>query len=91
MALNQQSQGVCYDLNAAKFKQNGNCGYVLKPAVLCDNTVSFNPQCINTQFVPGNTPQLVQIKVRAQCLSDALPSFISCLRLLVNSDYCINR
>lgn len=69
-ALNQQSQGACYDLNAAKFKQNGSCGYVLKPALLCDPSVNFNPQSIG-QHLPGITPQVVQIKVSQMSLTAA--------------------
>lgn len=36
VALNYQSEGRVLQLNRAKFYSNGNCGYVLKPASMCD-------------------------------------------------------
>ncbi|KAM8863659.1 LOW QUALITY PROTEIN: 1-phosphatidylinositol 4,5-bisphosphate phosphodiesterase eta-2-like [Spinachia spinachia] len=41
VALNYQSEGRVLQLNRAKFYSNGNCGYVLKPASMCDG--AFNP------------------------------------------------
>ncbi|NXA95845.1 PLCH1 phosphodiesterase, partial [Melanocharis versteri] len=41
MALNYQSEGRVMQLNEAKFRVNGNCGYVLKPQQMCKGT--FNP------------------------------------------------
>ncbi|XP_058406514.1 1-phosphatidylinositol 4,5-bisphosphate phosphodiesterase eta-1 isoform X2 [Diceros bicornis minor] len=41
VALNYQSEGRMMQLNRAKFKTNGNCGYVLKPQQMCKGT--FNP------------------------------------------------
>ncbi|XP_042737104.1 1-phosphatidylinositol 4,5-bisphosphate phosphodiesterase eta-1 isoform X2 [Lagopus leucura] len=41
VALNYQSEGRMMQLNEAKFKVNGNCGYVLKPQQMCKG--SFNP------------------------------------------------
>ncbi|XP_031813414.1 1-phosphatidylinositol 4,5-bisphosphate phosphodiesterase eta-1 isoform X2 [Sarcophilus harrisii] len=43
VALNYQSEGRMMQLNRAKFKMNGNCGYVLKPQQMCKGT--FNPFC----------------------------------------------
>ncbi|NWS68132.1 PLCH1 phosphodiesterase, partial [Crotophaga sulcirostris] len=41
VALNYQSEGRMMQLNDAKFRVNGNCGYVLKPQQMCKGT--FNP------------------------------------------------
>ncbi|XP_010784020.1 1-phosphatidylinositol 4,5-bisphosphate phosphodiesterase eta-2-like, partial [Notothenia coriiceps] len=41
VALNYQSEGRVLQLNRAKFYSNGNCGYILKPACMCEGT--FNP------------------------------------------------
>lgn len=36
VALNYQSEGRVLQLNRAKFSSNGNCGYILKPACMCE-------------------------------------------------------
>ncbi|NXO02019.1 PLCH1 phosphodiesterase, partial [Rhinopomastus cyanomelas] len=41
VALNYQTEGRMMQLNEAKFRVNGNCGYVLKPQQMCKGT--FNP------------------------------------------------
>ncbi|XP_048361154.1 1-phosphatidylinositol 4,5-bisphosphate phosphodiesterase eta-1 isoform X3 [Sphaerodactylus townsendi] len=41
VALNYQSCGRLMQLNQAKFRMNGNCGYILKPQQMCKGT--FNP------------------------------------------------
>ncbi|KAM6443094.1 1-phosphatidylinositol 4,5-bisphosphate phosphodiesterase eta-1 isoform 3-T4 [Liasis olivaceus] len=41
VALNYQSHGRVMQLNQAKFRMNGNCGYILKPQQMCKGT--FNP------------------------------------------------
>ncbi|XP_013908499.1 PREDICTED: 1-phosphatidylinositol 4,5-bisphosphate phosphodiesterase eta-1 isoform X1 [Thamnophis sirtalis] len=41
VALNYQSEGRMMQLNQAKFRMNGNCGYILKPQQMCKGT--FNP------------------------------------------------
>lgn len=35
VALNYQSEGRMMQINRAKFKANGNCGYILKPQQMC--------------------------------------------------------
>ncbi|KAJ6669428.1 hypothetical protein lerEdw1_008237 [Lerista edwardsae] len=40
VALNYQSDGRMMQLNQAKFRMNGNCGYILKPQQLCKGTFS---------------------------------------------------
>lgn len=39
VALNYQSEGRVMQLNEAKFRVNGNCGYVLKPQQMCKGNV----------------------------------------------------
>ncbi|KAM4693928.1 1-phosphatidylinositol 4,5-bisphosphate phosphodiesterase eta-1 isoform 2-T2 [Discoglossus pictus] len=41
VALNYQTEGRMMELNRAKFKMNGNCGYILKPQQMCKGV--FNP------------------------------------------------
>ncbi|XP_041801825.1 1-phosphatidylinositol 4,5-bisphosphate phosphodiesterase eta-2a [Chelmon rostratus] len=41
VALNYQSEGRVLQLNRAKFYSNGNCGYIVKPACMCEG--AFNP------------------------------------------------
>lgn len=36
VALNYQTEGRVLQLNRAKFYSNGNCGYILKPACMCE-------------------------------------------------------
>ncbi len=36
VALNYQTEGRVLQLNRAKFYCNGNCGYILKPACMCE-------------------------------------------------------
>lgn len=39
VALNYQTEGRVMQLNEAKFRVNGNCGYVLKPQQMCKGNV----------------------------------------------------
>ena len=40
VALNYQTPGVSMQLNHGKFMENGNCGYVLKPAYMLDENIA---------------------------------------------------
>ncbi|XP_040205152.1 1-phosphatidylinositol 4,5-bisphosphate phosphodiesterase eta-1 isoform X2 [Rana temporaria] len=40
VALNYQTEGRMMELNRAKFKVNGNCGYVLKPQQMCKGVLN---------------------------------------------------
>ncbi|CAN9497978.1 unnamed protein product [Ophioblennius macclurei] len=44
VALNFQTAGLEMDLNDGLFKQNGGCGYILKPDFMRDDTLQFNPE-----------------------------------------------
>ncbi|XP_026574038.1 1-phosphatidylinositol 4,5-bisphosphate phosphodiesterase delta-3 isoform X2 [Pseudonaja textilis] len=61
VALNFQTPGAEMDLNDGRFLVNGRCGYVLKPAFLCNNQSNFDPK------VPihrsGQHPVVLTIKV----------------------------
>lgn len=41
VALNYQSEGRMMQINRAKFKANGNCGYILKPQQMCKGKYWF--------------------------------------------------
>ncbi|VDP26314.1 unnamed protein product [Onchocerca flexuosa] len=41
VALNMQTSGKDLDLNSGLFRINGNCGYVLKPAILIHGLSKF--------------------------------------------------
>nr|XP_057910740.1 1-phosphatidylinositol 4,5-bisphosphate phosphodiesterase eta-2 [Doryrhamphus excisus] len=41
VAMNYQTEGRMLELNQAKFSTNGNCGYILKPKIMCKG--AFNP------------------------------------------------
>ncbi|KAI0207494.1 Inactive phospholipase C-like protein 1 [Lamellibrachia satsuma] len=61
VALNYQTSGLMMDLNDGRFLQNGGCGYVLKPAVMCDEMAYFSA---NTRdLIPGVSPLILHIKV----------------------------
>ncbi|XP_078079844.1 1-phosphatidylinositol 4,5-bisphosphate phosphodiesterase delta-3-like isoform X2 [Mustelus asterias] len=45
VALNFQKPGMEMDLNKGKFRQNGRCGYILKPSFMRDRSIQFDPSC----------------------------------------------
>uniref|UniRef100_A0A667WIU8 Phosphoinositide phospholipase C n=2 Tax=Myripristis murdjan TaxID=586833 RepID=A0A667WIU8_9TELE len=59
VALNYQSEGRVLQLNRAKFYSNGNCGYVLKPACMCDGV--FNPNLEDP--LPGQMKKQLVLKI----------------------------
>ncbi|KAK2155784.1 hypothetical protein LSH36_231g00005 [Paralvinella palmiformis] len=61
VTLNYQTPGLMMDLNNGRFIQNGQCGYVLKPAIMRDQIAFFSA---NTKdVIPGVSPQILHIKV----------------------------
>lgn len=44
VALNFQTAGLEMDLNDGLFRQNGCCGYVLKPDFMRDGSTQFSPE-----------------------------------------------
>ncbi|KAM6951102.1 1-phosphatidylinositol 4,5-bisphosphate phosphodiesterase delta-3-A-like [Aplochiton taeniatus] len=61
VALNFQTLGEQMDLNQGRFLDNGLCGYVLKPAFMCQPNATFNPE--NTGGGAGHRPVLLTIQV----------------------------
>uniref|UniRef100_A0A665X2P9 Phosphoinositide phospholipase C n=1 Tax=Echeneis naucrates TaxID=173247 RepID=A0A665X2P9_ECHNA len=59
VALNYQSEGRVLQLNRAKFYSNGNCGYILKPASMCDS--AFNPNLEDP--LPGQIRKQLMLKI----------------------------
>ncbi|XP_071943212.1 1-phosphatidylinositol 4,5-bisphosphate phosphodiesterase delta-4-like [Antedon mediterranea] len=49
VCMNYQNPGEYLDVNTAKFLQNGQCGYVLKPLFLRKGNMRFNPDTPGTQ------------------------------------------
>jgi hypothetical protein len=50
------------DLYDAKFRQNGGCGYVLKPSVMREQISFFSAN--SREIIPGLPPQFLHLKVR---------------------------
>eukprot|EP00063_Salmo_salar_P059034 XP_014033869.1 PREDICTED: inactive phospholipase C-like protein 2 isoform X2 [Salmo salar] len=61
VAMNYQTPGLMMDLNIAWFRQNGNCGYVLRPAIMRQEVSYFSAN--TRESVPGVSPQLLHVKV----------------------------
>ncbi|XP_056153961.1 inactive phospholipase C-like protein 2 [Lampris incognitus] len=61
VAMNYQTAGLMMDLNTAWFRQNGNCGYILRPAIMRQEVSYFSADTRDT--VPGVSPQLLHVKV----------------------------
>lgn len=61
VAMNFQTAGLMMDLTTAWFRQNGNCGYVLRPAIMRQEVSYFSADTRDT--VPGVSPQLLHVKV----------------------------
>nr|CAD7440840.1 unnamed protein product [Timema bartmani] len=61
LALNFQTPGQMMDLYDGKFRQNGGCGYVLKPAIMRDQISFFSANA--KDLIPGVSPQILHLKV----------------------------
>ncbi|XP_044208163.1 1-phosphatidylinositol 4,5-bisphosphate phosphodiesterase eta-2a isoform X2 [Thunnus albacares] len=59
VALNYQSEGRVLQLNRAKFYSNGNCGYIIKPACMCEG--AFNPNLEDP--LPGQMKKQLVLKI----------------------------
>ncbi|XP_071543528.1 inactive phospholipase C-like protein 1 isoform X2 [Panulirus ornatus] len=67
VALNFQTPGQMMDVYEGRFRANGGCGYLLKPAVMREHISVFSAHSRDT--IPGVAPQLLKIKViSGQCL-----------------------
>ncbi|XP_053719513.1 inactive phospholipase C-like protein 2 [Synchiropus splendidus] len=61
VSMNFQTAGLMMDLNTAWFRQNGCCGYVLRPAIMRQEVSYFSAD--TKEAVPGVSPQLLHVKV----------------------------
>ncbi|KAG7240526.1 hypothetical protein INR49_026810 [Caranx melampygus] len=61
VALNFQTAGLEMDLNDGLFRQNGGCGYVLKPDFVRDGSTQFSPE--KPEERQGYRPLRLSIKV----------------------------
>uniref|UniRef100_A0A3B4WU55 Phosphoinositide phospholipase C n=1 Tax=Seriola lalandi dorsalis TaxID=1841481 RepID=A0A3B4WU55_SERLL len=52
VSMNFQTAGLMMDLNTAWFRQNGNCGYVLRPAIMRQEVSPLIIQVISGQNLP---------------------------------------
>nr|XP_033801111.1 inactive phospholipase C-like protein 1 isoform X2 [Geotrypetes seraphini] len=61
VTMNYQTPGPMMDLNIGWFQQNGGCGYVLRPSVMCDEVSYFSA---NTKDgIPGVSSQVLHVKI----------------------------
>lgn len=61
VALNYQTDGRMMQIYKGKFKSNGNCGYVLKPDVMCEDDPKFDP--VTRKEIVGVRRKICKIKV----------------------------
>nr|XP_023691401.1 inactive phospholipase C-like protein 2 isoform X1 [Paramormyrops kingsleyae] len=61
VAMNYQTPGLMMDLNQGWFRQNGNSGYVLRPAIMREEVSYFSANARDS--LPGVSAQLLHIKV----------------------------
>uniref|UniRef100_A0ACB8ETX0 Inactive phospholipase C-like protein 2 n=1 Tax=Sphaerodactylus townsendi TaxID=933632 RepID=A0ACB8ETX0_9SAUR len=61
VAMNYQTPGLMMDLNAGWFRQNGSCGYVLRPAIMRDEVSYFSVN--RRDAFPGISAQLLHLKI----------------------------
>lgn len=59
VAMNYQTEGRMLELNRAKFSSNGNCGYILKPKIMCKG--AFNP--VLEDPLPGHRKTQLVLKI----------------------------
>uniref|UniRef100_A0A8C2ZQU4 Phosphoinositide phospholipase C n=1 Tax=Cyclopterus lumpus TaxID=8103 RepID=A0A8C2ZQU4_CYCLU len=61
VAMNFQTPGLMMDLNLGWFRQNGNCGYVMRPAIMREEVSYFSANARDS--LPGVSAQLLHIKI----------------------------
>lgn len=65
VSLNYQTAGSAMRLNDGKFRDNGGCGYLLKPEVLRRPEVGFNPEV--GPFSSSPVTLTVQVMITSSC------------------------
>lgn len=63
VALNYQTDGIPMQVNDGRFRENGNCGYLLKPLFLRDRDIDFHPHVFPGTPVRGATMTHLTIRV----------------------------
>ncbi|XP_077108246.1 inactive phospholipase C-like protein 2 [Ranitomeya variabilis] len=61
VAMNYQTPGLMMDLNTGWFRQNGNCGYVLRPSIMREEVSYFSANAKDS--LPGVSAQLLHLKI----------------------------
>ncbi|KAM4691294.1 inactive phospholipase C-like protein 2 [Rhinophrynus dorsalis] len=61
VAMNYQTPGLMMDLNTGWFRQNGNCGYVLRPSIMREEVSYFSANAKDS--LPGVSAQQLHIKI----------------------------
>lgn len=61
VALNYQTGGLMMDLNDGRYLTNGNCGYILKPAIMREEIAYFSAS--TKDVIPGVSPQILHLKI----------------------------
>jgi len=74
VALNFQTPGLPMQLNDSKFRENGGCGYVLKPAYMLSDVDTPLPPCTITVHVLS-AQQLP--KLSAKVMHEAVNPYVS--------------
>ncbi|XP_046407217.1 inactive phospholipase C-like protein 2 isoform X1 [Ischnura elegans] len=61
VGLNFQTPGQMMDLYDGRFRQNGGCGYVLKPSVMREQISIFSAN--SKDLIPGVSPQILHLRI----------------------------
>jgi len=86
--MNYQTCGLMMDLSDGRFMQNGGCGYVLKPAVMCDEISYFRAG--TRDVIPGISPQILHIKVCIAVIVDHYRATLCKARYMPSSCVCLS-
>ena len=63
VALNYQTSSEMMWMNYGKFRDNGACGYILKPSFMLQNNTVWNPTLEDIPPVPTSTVKKVEIEI----------------------------
>ncbi len=81
VALNFQTAGLEMDLNDGLFKQNGGCGFVLKPDFMRDGNTQFSPE--KPEERQGYKPLRLSIQVQ-NCFKSSWFVILLCLAATIS-------
>lgn len=83
VALNFQTFGQMMDLHDGRFRQNGGCGYVLKPSVMREPVSLFSAH--SKGVIPGVLPQVLRLKASSMFIDFFFQ--VSAIALAANSNF----